>query len=491
MAASGVTATRRGVAYGLVPVAALAATVAVEAAERQGLAQAVDGIQSEFGISDFQVGLLPAAMTVVGVLGSIVIGILADRSRRTRLLSGAMVAWTVGMVASALAPGYAALVAARMAVGAVEGNGPAAVSLLGDYYPVRNRGRMFGLYQGGALVGTLVGLLAAGVAVSAGGWRWAFWIWVPVGLAVAVWVARIPEPARGDQDGDLRVGSADDEGDGGAKHGDGGVEPVDGHHPDHGDPHTIGEEIGIGGLTSVDAAATLDLPAATRIGTLDYDRAGLGTVIRELCRVRTMWFALLALTLSQFLLVGLQFWGVEFFKRAHGLSASGAAGFTAVFGLGAAAGVLLGGFVSDRYVERGVVNARILVVAASSLAAPVVLVPAFLISNIWLTTPFFILGGLLLTAPVAPGEAVLNDVVVAPLRGRAASFRGVLRSLAALSPVLIGGLSDAVGLQDALALLTPTYAVGGVLMLLATRTYPTDLAFVAEESHRLRSDPAS
>lgn len=486
MAASGVTATRRGVAYGLVPVAALAATVAVEAAERQGLAQAVDGIQSEFGISDFQVGLLPAAMTVVGVLGSIVIGILADRSRRTRLLSGAMVAWSVGMVASALAPGYAALVAARMAVGAVEGNGPAAVSLLGDYYPVRSRGRMFGLYQGGALVGTLVGLLAAGVAVSAGGWRWAFWIWVPVGLVVAVWVARIPEPARGDQDGDLRVGGtqADDE------EGDPAGPPVAGV-PDHGDPHTIGEEIGIGGLTSVDAAATLDLPAATRIGTLDYDRARLGTVIRELCRVRTMWFALMALTLSQFLLVGLQFWGVEFFKRAHGLSASGAAGFTAVFGLGAAAGVLLGGFISDRYVERGVVNARILVVAASSLAAPLVLVPAFLISNIWLTTPFFILGGLLLTAPVAPGEAVLNDVVVAPLRGRAASFRGVLRSLAALSPVLIGGLSDAVGLQDALALLTPTYAVGGVLMLLATRTYPTDLAFVAEESHRLRSDPSS
>lgn len=486
MAASGVTATRRGVAYGLVPVAALAATVAVEAAERQGLAQAVDGIQSEFGISDFQVGLLPAAMTVVGVLGSIVIGILADRSRRTRLLSGAMVAWSVGMVASALAPGYAALVAARMAVGAVEGNGPAAVSLLGDYYPVRSRGRMFGLYQGGALVGTLVGLLAAGVAVSAGGWRWAFWIWVPVGLVVAVWVARIPEPARGDQDGDLRVaGTQPDDEEGGP------AGPPAAGVPDHGDPHTIGEEIGIGGLTSVDAAATLDLPAATRIGTLDYDRARLGTVIRELCRVRTMWFALMALTLSQFLLVGLQFWGVEFFKRAHGLSASGAAGFTAVFGLGAAAGVLLGGFISDRYVERGVVNARILVVAASSLAAPLVLVPAFLISNIWLTTPFFILGGLLLTAPVAPGEAVLNDVVVAPLRGRAASFRGVLRSLAALSPVLIGGLSDAVGLQDALALLTPTYAVGGVLMLLATRTYPTDLAFVAEESHRLRSDPSS
>ncbi len=442
--------SRRGVTYGLLPVVALAATVAVEAGERQSLAQAVDGIQSEFGISDTAIGALPAAMIVIGVLGSLVIGVLADRSRRTRLLGGAMAAWTVGMVASAVAPGYGALLAARLAVGAVEGNGPAAVSLLGDYYPVRRRARMFGLYQSGALLGTMVGLLAGGVAVSVGGWRWAFWLWVPLGAVVALWVWRVEEPIRGDQDGDLSV--------------------------------TSGEAVG---LASVDAAATLALPPASRVGTLDYRGASLPQVVRELLRIPTMWFALVALTLSQFLLVGLQFWGVEFFKRAHGLSATGAAGFTALFGLGAAAGVLLGGFVSDRFLERGVVNARIQVVALASLAAPLALVPAFLIPEIWLTTPFFVIGGLLLTVPIAPGEAVLNDVVAAPLRGRAASVRGVLRSTAALSPVLIGVLSDAIGLRRALAAITPVYAVGGLLVLLATRTYPSDLAFVTAEAERL------
>jgi MFS family permease len=434
---------------------ALAATMAVEAGERMSLAQAVEGIQAEFGISDTAMGLLPAAMIAVGVLGSVVVGILADRVRRTRLLGGAMVLWSVGLAGSAAAPGYNLLFASRLAVGAVEGHGPAAVSLLGDYYPVRKRGRMFGLYQGGALVGSVAGLVAGGIAVTLGGWRWAFWVWVPVGLAVAVWVWRNVEPARGHQDLDLSLAES---------------------------------SAGVGtGVTSIDAAEILDLPPPARVGTLDYRRAGIGAVVRELLQIPTMWLVLAALTISQFLLVGLQFWGVEFFKRAHDLSPGGAAAFTGIMGAGSAVGVLLGGYLSDRILSRGVVNARIFVVAVASLAAPVLLVPGFLIEDLWLTVPFFLLGGVLLTMPVAPGDAVLNDVVPAPLRGRASSVRSIVRSVGALSPLLIGVISDAIGLRGALAVIVPVYAVGGLVVLLAARTYPGDLSFVAAEARRFRA----
>ena len=442
--------TRRAVAYGLAPVAALAATVAVESGERLSLAQAVDGIQDQFGVSDTAMGWLPAAMTIVGVLGSLVIGVLADRQRRTRLLSWAMVIWSLGMVGSAAAPGYGSLFASRVAVGVVEGNGPAAVSLIGDYYPVRNRARMFGLYQGGALIGGVIGLAVGGIAVDLGGWRWAFWIWIPIGLAVALWVWRIPEPSRGDQDHDL--------------------------------------DLTVPGVSALDVTASLDLPAPSRIGTLDYRAASHRDVTRELLRIRTMWMALVALTVSQFLLVGLQFWAVEFFKRAHGLSAGGAAAFTGTMGAGAAVGVLLGGVLSDRLLARGHVNARLHVIAAAALLAPVLLVPAHLIGNLWATIPFFLVGGVLLTMPIAPSEAVLNDVVPAPLRGRAAAARSIVRSVAALSPVLIGVMSDAIGLREAMAAIVPFYAVGGVLVLLACRTYPSDLAFVVAESRRVREE---
>lgn len=446
------------------PVVALALTVALESGERQSLAQAVDGIQGEFGVGDSAIGALAAAMAVVGTIGSIPIGLLADRLRRTRLLGGAMGVWTGGMVLSGLAPGYPSLFAARLSVGAVEGNSPAAVSLLADYYPVRHRARMFGLYQAGALVGGLVGLVAGGFVVDAHGWRWAFWMWVPVGVAVAVWMWTRPEPVRGNHDHDLAVSD------------DAGPLPAGAATP---------EAAGLASPSEV--VAHLDLPSPRRTGTLDYERASLRAVLGELWRIRSMWFAVVALTLSNFLLAGLQFWGVEFFKREHDLSAGQAGVFTGLFGLGAAVGVVGGGFVSDRYLRRGVVDARIHVVAVSSVLATVTLAPAFLIPSLAVATPLFVLGGLFLTLPVAPGEAMMNDVIVAPLRGRAGSVRAVCRSLGALSPLVIGALSSAFGLATALAVVTPAYAIGGGVVLLATRTYGADLAFVAAETERLRT----
>ena len=460
---------RKATTYGLMPVVALALTVALESGERQSLAQAVDGIQAEFHVSDNAIGALAAAMAVVGMLGSIPIGLLADRLKRTRLLGGAMGIWTGGMVLSGLAPGYPTLLASRLSVGAVEGNGPAAVSLLADYYPVRKRAQMFGLYQGGALVGGLVGLVAGGFVVDAHGWRWAFWMWVPVGLLVTAYVWTRPEPVRGDQDHDMSVADviSDDAG-----------------------PMAAGTV----GLVSTELAIDhLDLPAPTRVGTMDYRTASLREVLSELWRIRSMWLAVFALTLSNFLLAGLQFWGVEFFKREHDLSAGKAGVFTGLFGLGAAVGVIAGGFVSDRYLRRGFVNARIMVVSISSIAATVTLAPAFLVHNLVAATPLFVLGGLCLTMPVAPGEAMMNDVVVAPLRGRAGSVRGICRSLGAISPFVIGVLSNSVGLANALAIVTPAYAIGGVVVLLAARTYGSDLAFVAAETERIRrpDEPAS
>lgn len=451
---------RRAVTYGLMPVVALAMTVALESGERLALAQAIDGIQDEFGVGDRGIGVLASAMAVVGVVGAVPFGLLADRVRRTRLLGGAMAAWTVGILASGLAPGFGALVVARLGVGVIEGNGPAAVSLVGDYYPVRRRANMFGLYQSGALAGGLLGVVVGGFVVGAHGWRWAFFMWVPLGVAVAAWVWTRPEPARGAQDDDLSITDA----------------PLLSADPAVPLP-----------ADRVDPIEVLDLPPPSRVGTLDYRNAGTRQVVRELFRIRSMWLAVVAITLATLLLTGLQFWGVEFFKRTHALSAAWAGVVVALFGLGAAVGVLGGGLVSDRLLRRGMVNSRIAVISASSLAATVVLIPAFLLPSLLVATPLFVLGGLFLTMPVAPAEAMMNDVVVAALRGRAGSVRAILRSVAALGPWIVSELAEAIDLSTALALVTPLYAVGGLVVLLAARTYGEDLAFVAAETDRIRT----
>jgi hypothetical protein len=136
--------------------------------------------------------------------------------------------------------------------------------------------------------------------------------------------------------------------------------------------------------------------------------------------------------------------------------------------------------------QRGIVNARIYVAVVSSVVATIIFVPAFAASSLAITLPLFLVGGFFLTLPVAPADAMLTDVVVAPLRGRAAGLRSIVRSASSLMILVVGVLKGFFGLQTALVVATPVYAVGGMIMLLAARTYPSDLAFVAAESRRLR-----
>src|SRR4051812_14789820 len=434
------------------PLLALAATVMLESGERASLSQAADGIQSQFHVSDFWIGALPVSLTLIGVFGSIPFGHLADRTKRTLLLAGAMAVWTLVIGVSALAPTFLFLFVVRLGVGVVEANGPASVSLLSDYYPVRERAKKIGLYNAGGLAGAALGFGLAGVLVDSWGWRAAFWMWIPFGIATVFMLVRAPEPARGDQDADF----ADV----------------------------------LSTVEVVELAGKLELPPPTRVGTTDYANCTWQEAYREIFSIRSMWFGVVGITVSQALLSGLGFWGVPYFKEVFDLSASKAGLYVVIFGLGAAFGVVSGGFVADRLLRRGIVNARIYVVFVSSLLATAAFIPGFASNTLAVTLPLFLVGGVFLTLPVAPADALLTDVVVAPLRGRAAALRSVVRSIAGIAPLVIGVLKGLTNLQTALVLVTPIYAVGGIIMLFAARTYPADLAFVAAEATRLRDAEA-
>ena len=174
-----------------------------------------------------------------------------------------------------------------------------------------------------------------------------------------------------------------------------------------------------------------------------------------------MWFGVVGITVSQALLSGLGFWGVPYFKEVYHLSASKAGLYVIIFGLGAAVGVVSGGYVADRFLRRGIVNARIYVVFVSTIIATAAFIPAFASTNLAVTLPFFLVGGVFLTLPVAPADALLTDVVVAPLRGRAAALRSMVRSIAGIAPLVIGALKGVFGLQTALLMITPFYASAG------------------------------
>jgi EmrB/QacA subfamily drug resistance transporter len=113
-------------------------------------------------------------------------GSLADRFGRQRLFVGGIVVFTLSSLACGLAPSAGLLIAAR----AVQGVGGAALfatglSLIGQDFSGRQRANAIALW--GATVGgaVAVGPLLGGVITSSLGWRWIFFVNVPVGVLTA------------------------------------------------------------------------------------------------------------------------------------------------------------------------------------------------------------------------------------------------------------------------------------------------------------------
>ena len=107
-----------------------------------------------------------------------------------------MVFWAAATVLSGFATSYLWLLLARVALGVVTATtGPTVASLTGDCFPAGDRGRVYGLIQGGDLLGSGFGYLVSGDLSSLTTWRVAFW-WLAIPSLALAWVVyRLPQPA--------------------------------------------------------------------------------------------------------------------------------------------------------------------------------------------------------------------------------------------------------------------------------------------------------
>ena len=125
----------------------------------------------------------------------LVAGRLADRFGHRTILRWGAWGTAATMVGCGLAPGYPALLGARVAQGvataAVMAAAPALVTLNA---PPGQRGRQLGILQMCMAIGLTAGPVLGGPLVEAGGWRAVFWIRVPLAVVVAVAAARLPPP---------------------------------------------------------------------------------------------------------------------------------------------------------------------------------------------------------------------------------------------------------------------------------------------------------
>ncbi len=145
-----------------------------------------------------KLGALTTAFMVAYMCLSPVFGRLGDRMSRWVVVGIAVILWSLATGGTGLATGYLLLFFTRCLVGVGEAAyGPVAPAMLSDLYPVDHRGRVMAWFYMAIPVGSALGFVVGSqVAGTSLGWRGAFWLATIPGLALGVLCFFMKEPPR-------------------------------------------------------------------------------------------------------------------------------------------------------------------------------------------------------------------------------------------------------------------------------------------------------
>jgi MFS family permease len=169
--------------------------------DRYILASIIPAIKTDFLLGDpdanSKAGLLTTAFLISYMITAPLFGWLADRFSRWLIIGISVALWSFASGATGLAGTFTALLVTRVFLGIGEaGYGPAAPTIISDFYPVARRGQVLAWFFMAIPVGSALGYAFGGWINSALGWRWAFFLVLPPGLLLAVLCFFMREPAR-------------------------------------------------------------------------------------------------------------------------------------------------------------------------------------------------------------------------------------------------------------------------------------------------------
>jgi len=385
-------------------------------------------IQKEFHLSDALIGLLASAFLLVYAFAALPFGYWADRGVRKTVVGVGVAIWSVATLFTGFAQSFFQLFLSRAVLGIGEASYyPAGTSLMSDYFPKAQRGRVMSIWGAGSTIGIAVGFAGGGYIAEKFGWRDAFFFAAVPGILFALLAFGMREPLRGSV-----------------------------------------EERG----TAV--KMTKEASLKTFLGLL---------------RIPTLRAAILSQTVLYFVLASNAFWLPTLLTRRFGLSVS-QAGLLAgvVLVLGGLIGTLAGGWIADRmarkdpaaYLQVGIAGFLIgAVFIVISLVAPLnigpipIFIPAFLITVVAL----YLNSG--------PFTAVSQNVVSPALRASSVTMLLFVSHVFgdSHSTFDIGFLSDRIGsLQTALLITSPT------LLIVAAIIAATGLRSVRSDTQAMENE---
>ena len=474
----------------------LACVLGLDTADLSSLGAVASKLKPALRLDNTQLGLLAAAPSLVAVLATLPMGVLADRFPRVRTLAVAVAIWAAGMIMAGACGSFEELLVVRLFLGGVTAAAaPFVASLVGDLFPPAERGRIYGYILAGELLGAGFGLIASG-NVAAASWRAALWVLALPSLAVAVGLWRLlPEPARGGASR-LTRGARAMRTRPQAKHE---RQAARAAEPAEGGRRSAAVE------RAVERSGTS--PRRELVLTRDPVRMSAWSAARYVLRVRTNVWLIIASSLGYFFQAGVNTFGVVFVIAVFRVSQTAATWLLALIAGGALAGTVLGGRVADALLARGRASARMLVAGLAFIVCSLLFALGLLTRDLAIALPIYIAAAALLGAPNAPVDAARLDIIPSRLWGRAEAVRTVLRSLAvATAPLMFGVLSDALasgarsttkgfgyhasgpGLRYSFLLMLAPMAAGGAILLRSAGAYTRDVATAIASDEAIERD---
>jgi len=166
--------------------------------DRQVLFAVFPLIKTDLRLSDTALGFLGSAFMLSYMLIAPLFGWLGDRWHRARLAAGGLAVWSMATVLTGCAAGYRTLLGARTTVGIGEASfGTVSPGLITDFFPKERRGMVLACFYAAIPVGSALGYLCGGMLGQRYGWHMAFLMVGAPGLLLAIPAALLRTPPRG------------------------------------------------------------------------------------------------------------------------------------------------------------------------------------------------------------------------------------------------------------------------------------------------------
>jgi ABC-type branched-subunit amino acid transport system ATPase component/predicted MFS family arabinose efflux permease len=377
-------------------------------------------IRDHFGVSLSLITTLGTITGVLGILLALPVGYLTDRVNRIWLTAIGAVIWGTMALFTGLAWSFMALVVFRFGASLGKILHPSQQSLLADYYPPHVRAGVFSFHSLANRVGNFAGPLIAGALAAAFVWQVPFLIvGLPSVVLAVVIVTKLKEPVRGEQERRLQGAS---------------------------------EEV----------AKTGEAPPTW---TESW------RIAKSVRTIRRFWAALPFLTGSG-LVIGLIM--PLYYEEVFGLGPTARGTIAAFDEPFAAAGLIVGGLVSNRFLRyrpgRVITYLGLMAVLTGLSFALVAVAPV-----LWLAVGFSYVRDFL-SAIVAPATAALLAMVIPPRARGFALSAGVVFALPGYLIFLAFGLvGDAWGLRAGLLVMTPVFLIGAIIITSAGSSVDADI----------------